>query len=277
MMKSTALLSILALAIGLSACDFIDGPKVDVNGFPPSGNKVVIEDFTGHQCGNCPRAHEKAQELLEAYGDNLIVIAVHAGGFARVNSNYPTEFRTSMGDELEAYYEADLQGLPIGMVNRRTVGASPLVRHANWSTAVASILSEAPKLKIDLAAAYDETTREISVEADLEYFSDAGANHYIVALITEDSIVSKQSDYSLPAPSYIPDYVQMHVLRTTITPGTWGESVKGAPIFAGEQLTKNFAATLDTAWDAKHCEVVVYVIDNTTKEILQAQKTGLAN
>ncbi len=275
MMKSAIFFSTLALGLGLSACDFIEGPKVDVSGFPANGNKVVIEDFTGHQCGNCPRAHEKAAELLGIYGDNLIVIAVHAGGFARVNTNtgYATDFTTDMGDELEAYYEADLAGLPVGLVNRRAVGGSPLVRFPNWSTALSAILTEAPKLKIDLAASYDETSRALSVDADLEYYTAANQNHQIVALITEDSIVAQQADYSLPAPSKIPDYVQNHVLRKTITPGTWGVTVKNGEIFAGEKLTKNFTTTLDSTWNAKHCEVVVYVIDNTTKEILQAEKT----
>lgn len=278
MMKRNALLSLLALAAGLSACDFVDGPKVDLSGFPPSGNKVVIEDFTGHQCGNCPRAHEKAVELKAAYGENLIVIAVHAGGFARVNANtgYGTDFTTDMGDELEAYYDADLVGLPVGLVNRRPVGGSPMIRYPNWSSAISTILAEAPKLDINLAASYDDATRTVSVAADLEYYSDA-SGHQIVAVLTEDSIVSKQADYSLPAPSSIPDYVQMHVLRKSITPGTWGESIKSGPIFAGEKLTKTFTTPLDSAWDAHHCDVVVYVIDNTTKEILQAEITKLSH
>lgn len=275
MMKSASFFSTLALGLGLSACDFIEGPKVDVSGFPTNGNKVVIEDFTGHQCGNCPRAHEKAAELLGIYGDNLIVIAVHAGGFARVNTNtgYATDFTTDMGDELEAFYEADLAGLPVGLVNRRAVGGSPLVRYPNWSSVLSTILTEAPKLKIELAATYDEASRALSVDANLEYYTAANQNHQIVALITEDSIVAQQADYSLPAPSKIPDYVQNHVLRKTITPGTWGVPVKNGDIFAGEKLTKNFTMTLDSAWNAKHCEVVVYVLDNTTKEILQAEKT----
>lgn len=279
MMKTRAILSLLALAASLSACDIIEGPKVDLSGFPASGNKVIIEDFTGHQCGNCPRAHEKAKELLGIYGENLIVIGVHAGGFARVNANsgYATDFTTDMGDELEATYEADLAGLPVGLVNRRGIGGNPMIRYANWSSAVATILNEAPKLDITLTTAFDETTRELTIESTLEYFSDGNANHNIVAVITEDSIVAQQADYSLPAPSKIPDYVQMHVLRSSITPGTWGVQVKNGPIYAGETLNKSFTTTLDSAWDAHHCEVVVYVIDNTTKEILQAEKIHAHN
>lgn len=278
-MKPSAFLLALTFAASLTACDIIEGPKVDETAFPTSGNKVIIEDFTGHKCGNCPRAHEKAQELLGIYGDNLIFVAVHAGGFAKVDipQGYITDFNTSMGTELESYYEADLEGLPVGMVNRRPWNNKTLTKYPNWSAAVAAILNEDPKLDISLQATFDETTRDISVTANLDYFTAGDANHQIVALITEDSIVAQQADYSLAAPSLIEDYVQMHVLRTTITPGTWGVPVKGNPIFAGEKITKTFTATLDPAWREHHCEVVVYVLDNTTKQILQAEKVHLTH
>ena len=40
--------------------------------------KKFSRRLSGHKCGNCPRA-EKAEELKEIYGDQLIPIAIHAG------------------------------------------------------------------------------------------------------------------------------------------------------------------------------------------------------
>ena len=269
-----------ALAIGtLSACDIVDGPKVDPNGFTGSTNKVLVEDFTGHMCGNCPQAHEKAQSLKTTYGENVVVVAVHAGGFARVipQIGYSYNFNTTMGTELESFYQADaLTGLPIGLVGRRLWGGSALTRFADWGTDVGAVLAEAPKMRMEVASAYDPSNRNIMLSVDLEYFVTGNANHQIVAIITEDSIIAQQEDYRLANPSHVEDYVHMHVLRGAITPGgTWGVPVKGNDIFLGEKLSLQFGSVLDSTWVPKNCHVVVYVHDNATKEILQVEEVKL--
>lgn len=264
----------------LTACDVVEGPKVDPNGFTGSTNKVLVEDFTGQRCGNCPRAHEVAHNLKETYGDNVVIIAVHAGSFAQPVPviGYPADYRTEMGTELEAYYQCyALTGLPIGVIGRRSWNGSPLINHTNWSTAVGTALAEEPKMKIDAVPAFNSTDHTLNLSVKLEYFTTGDANHNIVALITEDSIISKQEDYSL-ASQHVDEYVHMHMLRAPITPGgTWGTPVKGNDIVLGEKFDFNFTTTLDTAWVPEHCHVVVYVHNNLTKEIVQVQEVSLAD
>jgi thiol-disulfide isomerase/thioredoxin len=269
-----------ALAIGtLSACDVIEGPKVDPKGFTGSTNKVMVEDFTGHMCGNCPQAHLQAQSLKNTYGENVVVVAVHAGGFARVVPflGYDYDFRTPMGTELEAHYQADaLTGLPIGLVNRRLWNGGALTRFADWGSEVGTVLAEAPKMRMELTSNYNPTDRSISVDANLEYFVTGNADHQIVAIITEDSIIAQQEDYSLPAPTHVEDYVHMHVLRGPIsTGGTWGLPVKNNTIVLGEKLQFTFDSVLDSSYVAKNCHVVVFVHNNATKEILQVEEIKL--
>lgn len=276
--SAKSILLLLGAATVLNACDYIKGDKVDPNGFAGSTNKVLVEDFTGHMCGNCPQAHAQAAALHETYGENLVVVAIHAGSFASVvpSLGYSTDFRTDMGNELEEYYDADVQGLPIGMVNRRTWGGAVLTRHVNWGTEVATVLAEAPKMKLDLAPSYDETSNTISVDVDIEYQSVGSASHQLVLLITEDGIISKQAKYDTSS-QHIDEYVQNHVLRGTITPGTWGVPVKGADIFLGEKFQMSYERVLDSAWVPANCHVVGYVLDNTTKEILQVEEVDLDN
>lgn len=273
MRKFSFIPATLALALALTACDYIEGPKVDETAFPSSGNKILLEDFTGHQCGNCPRAHEKAVELKAIYGENLIVIANHVGGFANVNvpRGYIDDFKTPMGNDIATYFDPDAEGLPIGMVNRRFYNNKQLIKYANWSAVIAQVLAEDPKLKIDLTLQYDAISRKLDVTTDLEYYSAGDVNHQLVVVITEDSLDSQQADYSLPSPSHIEHYQQMHVLRASMTTGAWGEQIKNAPIFAGEKFTRDFSTTLDTAMVPKNCAVVAYVLNNTTKEVLQAE------
>ena len=264
---------VCVIGLGLSACDIVDNPIDPDAPVVTSGKKVLVEDFTGARCGNCPRAHEAAANLKSVYGENLIVVGIHVGGFAVVDSSkgYNTDFTSAFGDALDGEYGADNLGLPVGMVSRRALSGTPLQRYTNWGTLVAQVLSEAPVLAIDVDATFEADSRIVTINSDLEYFQAGDANHQIVALITEDSILSKQSDYSLQ-PDYISDYPQRHVVRMAATPGVYGAPVKGAQIFVGESISKTFTATLDPAWDEEKCYAVVYVLDISTGEILQVEE-----
>jgi hypothetical protein len=270
------LLAALPLVAFLSGCDIVEGPKVDPTGFTGSTNKVLIEDFTGHMCGNCPRAHEQAKTLLDTYGDNLVVVAVHAGSFARVvpSLGYDYDFNTPLGTALEAEYQADNAGLPKGMVNRRQWAGKYLTNYADWGAAVSTVLAESPMLGMEISTSFENSSRQLDVEVNMEYFEAGNADHQLMVLITEDSIVAKQSDYSL-ASGYVGAYVHNHVLRTVITPGNYGVPVKGNTIFVAEQITKSFSITLPPDIREEHCHVVAYVLDNVTHEIYQVEESTL--
>ncbi len=132
----------LALTLMISACDLVEGPKVDPTTFPTAGKKVLIDDFTAQRCGYCPRAHHAANILKESYPNDVVVVAMHASGLAipQPNLGYPNDFRTTMGTELDAYYKAEqLRGYPVGLVNRRNWGPDALVDYSEWGSRVASI------------------------------------------------------------------------------------------------------------------------------------------
>lgn len=263
--------------LGITACDVVDDP-IDPNApTVTSGKKVLIEDFTGAQCGNCPRAHEAIESLKEAFGESVIAVGIHVGGFAEVDSvkGYYYDFTTDFGNALDGEFGADNLGLPVGMVSRREVSGSPLTRYTTWSSIVASVLAEAPALDIEVEATFQADSRTVTVTSNLEYYQPGDANHQIVVLITEDSILTKQSDYSLQPDDFIYDYPQRHVVRTSATPGVYGEVVKNAEIFIGERITKTHTTTLDAAWKEDKCYAVVYVLDKVTGEILNVEESHI--
>lgn len=265
-----------ATLLSVVSCDVIEGPKVDPSGFTGTSNKVLIEDFTGQMCGNCPNAHRQAAILKQTYGENLVVIAVHSTGFATPVPalGFGTDFRTTMGEEIATLYGASNAGLPVGLVNRREWSGSPMTRYPNWGTMVGAVLAESPKMAIDLDVDFDPDSRLIKLDVHLEYFTEGDASDRIVAVITEDSLISKQYDFSIPAQE-VDEYVQNHVLRTSITSGTWGIPVKNNQIFVGEKIDHSFTHSLDASYRPEKCSVVVYVRDDVTKEVLQVQEAKL--
>ena len=65
--------------------------------------KILIEDFTGHTCQNCPEAAEELHTIQSNYPSQVIGIAIHAGFFAEPENNdtsFTTDFRTEKGNSI---------------------------------------------------------------------------------------------------------------------------------------------------------------------------------
>ena len=86
------LMFILAMAffmVGMVACDIIEEPYFkENNGGGQPGEEtavkkyVLLEDYTGVKCVNCPAAGELALQLQEQHHHQVIVLSVHAGSLA---------------------------------------------------------------------------------------------------------------------------------------------------------------------------------------------------
>jgi hypothetical protein len=85
------------LSLGMFTLLFIS-PSCDVIDQPFKGNiqdttstqqqrNVLIEDFTGHRCKNCPKASKAIEALVDAYGSRIIGLAIHAGPGNFTNTN----------------------------------------------------------------------------------------------------------------------------------------------------------------------------------------------
>ena len=71
----------------------------------PSNKKVVIEEFTGINCGWCPQGHLYANQIMAAHPNQVFSINIHSGGYAantyttadgeRIRANYAHTFRNS--------------------------------------------------------------------------------------------------------------------------------------------------------------------------------------
>src|SRR4051812_26459052 len=86
----------------LQSCDKVKGPYGQDHAGITGDRKVLLVDFTGHQCVYCPRGARKAIELEDFYGSQLIGIAIHCGSFALTNTSgmYTYDFRTPEGNQL---------------------------------------------------------------------------------------------------------------------------------------------------------------------------------
>ena len=262
---------ILAMAffmVGMVACDIIEEPYFKDNngggngggGETPTVQKyVLLEDYTGVKCVNCPAAGELALQLQEQYHHNVIVLGVHAGDLA----NYPPfNLKTPEGDAWwrQFYFQQN----PTGTINRKMINGGYAYDTPMWADAVAEALQEEAVVEIIPSVEYNNVTRNLKVDIISEFVAELPDTYSLTVCIMEDSIVGIQQTEE----AIVNDYVHRHVFRTTMN-GAWGEDINNAAIAPGDEITKSYTKTLDAAYNADQCYIIAYVSNSDTKEILQ--------
>ena len=236
---------------------------------------VLVEDYTGHTCGNCPRAAEVLHNLELTYGSRIVPMAVHVGFFAEPQNNpdgsYASDFRTPAGNQWNTEFGNSAQGLPNGLVNRRQEGGGYPQSYTDWAAQVATLLAQEPEVFIGMDVSYTESTRTVSVAVDVNVIKDLNSGPYnIIVCLTEDSIIDWQKDYDPSlADESIEDYVHMHMLRNNFN-GTWGNQIGTGNLAAGSVESGNYSMVLDQEWVDRHCNVVAFIYQTGNKEVIQA-------
>lgn len=284
---------ILFIAIGIAtlftSCDVLEGPfdeKVAVDTTAGPKRKILLEDFTGHTCGNCPCAAKEALKLDSAFEGRVIVIASHVGFFAEPYANgtkFRTDYRTPAGTEVNDYFQIDAQGLPQGMVNRKIVDGARILSSTAWASAVSPFvtdtnISKYPDATISISASYNSANRTASIDVNSKYLKLGSSNHQLVVYVVEDSIINWQKFYAScgGVDKDVSDYVHRHLLRGAVN-STWGDVLytTGTTIPVGTSINKSYTQVLDPTWDEKHIYFVAFIQDNVTKEVIQVEEVKL--
>lgn len=250
-------------ALSFSACDevdeadrFIELPKLETS------RNILVEEFTGQQCTNCPDAHRALAGLSELYGSNMIVVGIHAGSFGIDEGLSPTitGLMQPEGNEYANHWgNLDGIGYPIAVINRRG-GAIPF-NSGSWPATIRGELERTAKLDIELEALID-ADNTIHVETLLKSYAEINAK--LQLWVVEDSISAFQIDNG----KVLFDYIHNHVYRASIN-GTWGEDVA-----LKDQGTLNKTATIKVRdnWNTDNLHIVAFVYSDA-EGVMQVQKT----
>ena len=96
---------IVCLCMILVGCDHISEQERLIYEKPePAQRVVLLEDFTGQRCINCPKATDVIEQLLETYGDALVAVGIHGGPLSFAGNAKVTGLATKTGDEAEAEF-----------------------------------------------------------------------------------------------------------------------------------------------------------------------------
>ena len=219
---SRLLLPLLALLL-LVGCDAVERPdrwREDPAPIVPRRN-VLLVDFTGQRCSNCPAAADLLHSLTAGpAGARIIAVSVHGGALALSTDASPRGLAGP--DARRLTDEARVSSWPQGTVDRPVGGT--LLRPSAWNAALAERLA----LAADADAAAQQSlvadahvalaTRTLSYTLRPRHLTDAAgqadAETYLHLWLVEDSITAPQT---LGDGTERADYLHRHVLRLDLT------------------------------------------------------------
>lgn len=215
--------------------------------------RVLLEEFTGQLCTNCPDAHAIIEKLEEQYGPDLIVVSIHAGQGNAIAA--PAGLMQPVGNEYAARW--GVSSYPCGVVDR-TGGV--LSRDA-WAAAIRTDMAKETTADIQVSA----TQIGDSIAVTSLISSSLPLDASLQLWVTEDSIVAFQIDNG----KRVPDYVHNNVFRACVN-GTWGQPIDVAP---NVYYTATDTIAIEEDWNPDHLHIVGFIFDDSG--VIQADKTKL--
>jgi hypothetical protein len=295
----------LAAALLFGACDRVENPipldaaNYDITLFPgnyasdynypsfgPNNNSnlnVLIEDYTGHQCGNCPQAAVAGKNIENANPGRVFCISEHAGNggisqyqrwYTPDEPGYPKYSRNFTNDAGTSYSTAitGLPGNPYGLINRRPLsGSNSLwIPFGQWSQYVNNLLQE-NSLRADLQASvnYYEESDALFVHIEAEAKTTLSGNFNLVVYAIAKEVVDWQKNYTV-FPNDIENYKHHNVHIGNIN-GTWGEVLFSGNTDAGTKIRKDYTYKIRDGYrdlDEGYA-IIAYIMNADTYEILQ--------
>lgn len=267
-MKKSGIITALAAAAifggSLTSCDEVkENDRYIDMGEITAKRTVLLEEFTGQKCTNCPSAHESIEKIEEQYGDNLIAVSIHATTLA-INEDPNSKISGLKQPEGDEYSQKwGVSTIPIGVVNRK----SGLTDPGAWQGLVREYMQNDSPIAITLSATLDETSEKINIETDI----DAGDNitGKLQLWVVESGIVAVQL---LLDGSLNPNYVHNNVFRAAVN-GTWGENVT---LVTRESQSFAHSIAVKSNWNIDNLSIVAFIYTDTDG-VLQAAKSPVSN
>jgi len=264
--------------------------------------RIVLEEYTGRACGNCPLGIVGMEKLEARYGDSFIPISAHTYNSDPLGSGL-TSYTSSLG--------LDQLGAPSGIVNRvkacypatsATINDVPRYFFTNqdpalpnetdklWMDYANDEMATPAECDINIRAVYDEASKSFIAPCEIKYALNASnLNVNLLTVLVEDNVSQAQSNfmasYNTPdlgewasggkyAQAVVVDYLHQDVCRNVN-----GMTINGTGGYLPSDVkagTTYYAAPTipvpSTVSSLNSCKVIVMMIDANTGKVINAAR-----
>lgn len=308
-MKKIVFVSVIAAALAgvFASCDKVDNP------FPPGGQgeldwslypdgdsahyaqnhwptftantntqrNVIIEDFTGHRCVNCPNTNAAVHAKVISDPTRIFGASIHAGptGMTSFQELYPIdgfveEFFNTDGLAIGAFLGSVSPGFignPRISINRLNQGGEITYSAAQLTNLSNTVLTSQLKVNIQAATNYFASTRGLFLHTEVDKFDASVTNDLaLVVYVMEDSMIAPQ----LLSGGQDDNYIHREIMRGCIDAKPFGRTLGDADLINGKYYC-NYSYKVPDELEIDNMHLLIYVYDKVTYEIYQVIKHEL--
>ena len=263
-------IKIFALVVGLTAGAAYAQDTPTLVSTQAQNRKILIEEFTGIGCSNCPRAHKTSNKIVADNPGKAFVMNIHQGSYATDKS---PDLTTEWGNALYNMIEADMY--PNGTINRHVFEGNILaIFDTKWAATAPKVLEMPSYVNVGAKATIDWAQRKIMVEVEVYYTEAPGTgitSNFLNVALLQDHITGEQVGMNTnPAQVLNGKYDHLHALRDLLT-GQWGEEL--TDVAKGKLIKKTYAKTLPASIKnvdmlLEDLSVLVYVTETKEREVM---------
>ena len=286
MKKYTA--ALLLLTGFFTACQE-KGPNINFNAPPAAATdttytqpietaqarQVLVEEFTGVKCPNCPDGHAVLRSLQTSFPNQVNIVSYQAYNSAQtepIKDETRRDNRTQAATEISTAIYGGIPSLPTAGIDRAPLAGALLNSRSLWPTITETRSKLATPINLTITTAYDAATRQVTATVRMAYTQAVSQPHRLSLALTEGNIVDAQ-EYP---DSVSLDYEHEHVFREFLTSNT-GDDILNTMTTkeAGRIIERRFVFLLKDDFQPDNCYLLgfVHYAAGTEKSVLQsAQK-----
>ena len=246
----------------------------------PEAKNVLIEEFTGVQCPNCPQGHMVEAGIEAAYTPGRIAgIALHPNNPLGYPYSYSLQNLINTPSTNIYVYLGNLGSEPCAGIDRQLFSSQSSIEldRSYWAGFVAQEIALTPQVNIELSSLYNTSNRQVTVIAKVHYTQNVSQPNNITIALTEDRVITAQLNGPITIDTF---YVHNNVLRTILT-GTEGDNIAynaNVTLVTGRVVQLVYQGNINTKWNPLHMSVVAFVHEHSTSQVVyQAKKIKLTN
>lgn len=282
--------AVVGFVVLIASCQEV-GPNIDLGGKrgaglvidtayseaiqAPETKNVLIEDFTGIRCINCPNAQQELMTIITANTSRVIGISHHSLLQDEAFSTTRVSITSGISQKLE-----DLLVYPgfkpNGAIDRANLlpGTSLCYGYLDWANLVDIRKTIAAPVNITMDKNFSATSGDLTIDVKMHYTQDENTPNKLTVFIVEDSIVTAQL---LPNNTIDDNYVHNHVLRLAIS-DTLGDRLNH-DLKAGTTVRHVYQNNISNkGLEYRHLKVIAFVHRFVnSKEILQVKEIKIGD
>lgn len=193
-------------------------------------HNVLVEEYTGGACPNCPAAHELIKTYQAQRPGRIIPIAMHYEGGQQSkpyhDAVYDLRHKDASAVASSGIYN-NVSALPSAGIDRVPYDNRMAQFTTTWGAALEAAIAKPDSINLTLQSNYDSATQLATVVATIEYPQTISFAHNLNLVVVQDSIIDVQ-EYPFNDPTHPgknEDYDFINVLRGAITAAPLGDPI----------------------------------------------------